>query len=401
MRPITSTLIVIVAFVFALPSFAQNPFSPAVRVNDRVITQYELSQRLRFMTVLRTPGANEELARNILIEDRLKQDALAAAGITLTDEEIETGMEEFSSRANMDLQQFTRALGQAGVDRETFRDFVEVGLGWRNYARLRFGPRAQVGEDEIDRRIALASNRGGLRVLLTEIVLPNTPQFANQTQRRVQQIERITTEAAFSAAARDFSVSPTRTRGGRLDWLPLSNLPPQLRQVVLSLQPGEISAPVVGPNAILIFQLRAIEETDAEQPEIAALDFATFYIAGGDSDAARSEAARIRAQIDTCDDLFSIAKDLPPERLEREVLPPSEIPQDVGMELAKLDPGEVSATLTRGDALMLLMLCGRTPELGQEINREAIRNALVNERIASLSEGFLAELRADAVIVTP
>ena len=42
-------------------------------------------------------------------------------------------------------------------------------------------------------------------------------------------------------------------------------------------------------------------------------------------------------------------------------LPPADIPQDIAIELSKLDPGEVSTALTRsgGETLVFLMLCAR------------------------------------------
>ena len=45
------------------------------------------------------------------------------------------------------------------------------------------------------------------------------------------------------------------------------------------------------------------------------------------------------------------------------------------------------------------MLCGRTTEASEAVDRAAIRNRLVNQRIESYAAGYLAELRADALIV--
>ncbi len=45
-----------------------------------------------------------------------------------------------------------------------------------------------------------------------------------------------------------------------------------------------------------------------------------------------------------------------------ESLPMAEIPQDIGLELARLDPGEVSTALTRPGGRLMLMLCSRTVE---------------------------------------
>ena len=53
-------------------------------------------------------------------------------------------------------------------------------------------------------------------------------------------------------------------------------------------------------------------------------------------------------------------------------------------------------TTEAGD-LMFLMLCGRSTEL-PEGAREQVRAALFNQRLESYSDGFLAELRADALI---
>ncbi|MEL7213330.1 MAG: peptidylprolyl isomerase [Pseudomonadota bacterium] len=388
------------SFGLALSATAQSAFSPVIKVNDRAITQYELDQRILFLTLLRSPGNLEELAEEQLIDDRLRLDAVAAAGIQLTEEQIEGGMAEFAGRANLELEQFVQAIAQGGVDRSTFRDFVRAGLGWRELSRARFAPRAQVTEAEVDRAIKAGSSDGGIRVLLNEIILPNTPQTAAQTQRRVEDIQRIDSVAAFQSAARRFSVSGSRGRSGQLDWLPLGNLPPQIRQIVLGLKPGEVSPAIPIPNAIIFFQLRDIEETEAAPVEFAAIEYAAYYIAGGRSAAGLATAERVRAEVDTCDDLYGVAKGQPEEVLERGALPPSEIPQDIAVELAKLDDGEVSTALTRagGETLVFLMMCGRTPVLGEDVDRESVRSALFNRRVESFANNFLDELRAEAVI---
>jgi len=397
------TLIAATLICTATTAFAQSQFEAVKKINDRVITRYELEQRVRFLQVLRSPGDPNVLAMEQLTEDRLKQDILDGVGQRLNEDNIADGMAEFAARANLTTEQFVQAIGQAGVDEETFRDFVKVGLGWRDFVRGRFGPQARISEAEIDRRIALAGSGSGLRVLMSEIILPNVPQVAAQTAARVEEIRSINSIAAFEAAARKYSFAPTRSKGGRLEWLPLSNLPPQLRQIILSLQPGEITAPLPLENAVAFFQLRDLEEAPAVPAEIAAVEYAAFYIPGGRSEAGLAAAKRVRDRVDTCDDLYGVAKGLPEDRLERGSLAPADIPNDIGIELAKLDDNEVSTNLTRanGQTLVFLMLCGRTPDLGQDVDRENIRQALFNERLESLSQGFLAGERADALIIEP
>lgn len=406
MRFFTQCLTTLTALIFlGTPTFAQNQFAPAARVNDQVITNYELDQRARFMTLLRAPGDPNKAALKALINDRLQTQAARAAGISPSVEAVEAGMEEFAARANLSREEFIKALAGGGVSAETFRDFVSSGLAWRELVRARFGPRASISEAEVDRAIAQSSNKGGLRVLLSEIILPaNTPAATAQSQSRADKISKITTTAAFSAQARRFSASGTRGRGGKLDWMPLSNLPAQVRGHVLALSPGQVTAPIPITNGILLFQLRGIEETQTTAPKDMALEYAALYIAGGRTAEAMKQAAKIKARADSCDDLYGIAKGWPEEQLQIDTLPIAEVPQDVAIELAKLDPGEVSTNLTRsnGETLVFLMLCGRTAELGEDtLSREDVRAQLVNQRLESYANGYLADLEADATIVYP
>ena len=82
-------------------------------------------------------------------------------------------------------------------------------------------------------------------------------------------------------------------------------------------------------------------------------------------------------------------------------MPPAEIPQDVALELAKLDSNEVTTALTRSDGqtLVFLMLCGRDYEGTEALSRDAVRGQLISARLAGLADGLLADLRASATII--
>lgn len=383
------------------PVQAQGKFAAVVTVNDRAITRFELDQRILMNKILQTPGNLEQVSRKQLIDDRLKLDAGAAAGISVTEEQINAGMDEFAGRAKLKREQFIKVLAQSGVAETTFRDFVRAGLIWREIVRTRFVSRVQISDAEVDRAVAQSGTTGGIRVLLSEIILPaDIPERAAASQAQAAQITKITSFAGFSNAAQKYSVSPTNVKGGRLNWLPLANLPPAIRPLILALRPGEVSAPVPLPNAIAIFQLRAIEETSAAATKISAIEFARFYVQGDSAAATLAAATAMRGRVDTCDDLYGLAKGMPKERLSVDTMAVGDIPQDVALELAKLDPNEVSTALTSGGGKtrVFLMLCGRTPALADTVSRADVRTSLVNQRFESYASAYLAELQADAVI---
>ncbi|MFS4579964.1 peptidylprolyl isomerase [Phaeobacter sp. C3_T13_0] len=381
------------------PATAQGLFAPAITVNDAVVTNYELEQRTRFLTLLREPGDPLEKAREALILDRLKLDVLAQAGISPTEEEITEGMAELAGRANLSLQEFLNVLGQNGVAPETLRDFTRVGIAWREYIAARYLAQARPSEEEIDRAMGL-SGSGGVEVLLSELIMPINAQNAAQVEDIAQDVSKIRTIGAFSQAAQQYSATATRQSGGRLPWMPLTNLPPQLQQVVLGLRPGEVTAPLPLDGAVALFQLRDLRETTGAAPSYAAIEYAAYYLPGGRSPEALAAGTKVSNSIDTCDDLYGLAKDQDPSVLDRETLPPSDIPQDIAIELAKLDPNEKSLALTRnnGQTLMLLMLCGRTAEVNAEASRESVGNALAQQRLGAFANSLLEQLKADARI---
>jgi len=402
-RKITATLALSVAL--ALPvgiASAQNLFEPVITVNDQSITLYEIQQRARMMQLFRAPGDPTELARTQLIEDRLKLDAARANGIVLSDEDVALGMEEFAGRANMSSEQMIDGLQSAGVAGNTLRDFVRAGLTWRELTRSRFASSVSVSEDDLDRaKAAISGSSSNVRVLMSEIIMPVPPGQAEAIQQRAARISQITSESEFSAEARRYSASRTRGRGGRMDWVPLTNLPPQLRPIILGLAPGQVSDPLPLEGAIALFQLRDIEELDAPAPEYSAIEYAIYYLAGGRTEQNLARAQAIEDDTDTCDDLYGVAYGQSPEVLDRTSQTPEELPQDLAIVLAQLDPGEVG-TVTRsgGATLGVVMMCGRAAQLeGEGPTDQDLTAFITNRRLDSFASGYLEELRAEARIV--
>lgn len=386
------TLCAVLAFS-PVTAEAQNLFAPAVLVNEDAVTNYEIQQRQRFLQILNAPGTSSDEVLAELINDRLKMQAAQSIGLEPSEEALGAAMEEFASRANLSRAEFSAALKRAGVDEETYRDFVKIGITWRDVVRARFANRVQITEAEIDRALSTSGGQSGIRILISEIIMPAPPPQAAAVQARAERISQITTTGAFSAEARRYSATASRGAGGRLPWMNLNNLPPQLRGVILGLSKGEVTAPIALPNAVALFQLRDIEEIAASAPEFATIEYAAYFVPAG------SDANALRARVDTCDDLYGIAQGQPEEILERESKAPSDLPRDYAIELAKLDTHEVSTALSRGDATVFLMLCGRTAALNEDVTRDQVAGSLRQQRLVGYSESYLEQLKADATIV--
>jgi peptidyl-prolyl cis-trans isomerase SurA len=377
------------------------PFAPRVIVNGSVVTNFEVEQRAMFLQVINSPGDLEQTAVRGLIDDRLRFQAGVTNGVEVTEEDIKAGLEEFAGRANLTVEEFQKGLAENGIEPETFRDFVQASLVWREVVRARFIPRVFVSDGDVKRALAVTNQRGNVRVALAELIIPAPPgQEADALAQAEELRASIRTNEDFSAAAAQFSAAPSAAEGGVVGWLELGNLPPPIRMLILPLGPGGVTQPIAIPNAVAIFQLRGLEDSGTPPTEAVEMDYIQVLLPDDGQGAA--EAARLRANADQCDDLFGLTRGLPEDRLVRTKLPVGEVPRDLGLELAKLDPGESSFALRRGAARIFLMLCSRNVAITENPpTPQAIRDQLVNQRLAALAESYLNQLRAAAIIREP
>ncbi|MDR0810213.1 MAG: peptidylprolyl isomerase [Gemmobacter sp.] len=395
---LTASLIALSAGVG--PGAAQvNPFAPRIIINDRAVTEYEFQQRLLFMRLLNAPGDPEKEAMDALIADRLRVQEAKRLGMKPDEKAVLKGMEEFAGRARMTVDEFTKALGGAGVAPETFRDFVAAGVIWREVVRAKFGSSVTVSEAEIDRTIEGETRKMALAVAVSELIIPAPPGEEEQAMALARRIQsEVKSEAGFAAAAAQYSATGSREQGGRLPMMSAANLPPQVSGVILALSPGQVSAPLALPGAVALFQLRDIAEMRPENAAPVQVEYARLTLPPGE-DSLR-QIAQVQVRADTCKDIYGILPGLPESQMRIETHLMSEIPADLGMDLARLDPGE-SAVRNRGTANELLMLCARQPAAAEPVNRNAVRESLLNRKLEAQSDLYLARLRADALIRKP
>jgi len=389
-----------------MPALAssQSLYSPVISINNSAVTHFEVQQRTKMLRVLGTIGDVEKQALKDLIDDRLKLQAAKSLGVSINAEEAKQGMVEFASRANLTPEKFIEELAKAGIYAETFADFVTAGLIWRKVVQFRFQAKAFITEAELDTAMALGTTALSASVLLSEIIVPFTPETEADTLELVMDVRNeIRSFDDFDIAALTYSVAPSRADSGKLDWRPIASLPPDMRTQMMTMGVGQVLFPIKLTGAYLLYQLRGIRDNRTVAAQTIAYDYATLQLAGGRSEATRKVAADLAASIDTCNDLLAKSEKFPAENFSQQVLPVRDVPKAIALELSALDENEVSTSLTHGvngEFLTFLMLCGRTTKLS-EGNREEVRNALFAQRMEAFGEGYLQELLGDAIIHRP
>lgn len=387
----------------AQPASAQGLFDPVIIVNDQIITKYELDQRRRLMDALGVRGDLAQQAKDGLIGDRLKVASAAEAGLVTTDEQISKAFEDFAARNGQSLDGVLSMLAGKGVATETLRDFLTTNLVWQTLMRQRYAGSVGVSESEIDAALSATSENTNLQILISEIVLPLIEGQEEEIRKLAADIAKIRSFDEFSDAARQFSVAGSRSDGGKLDWIALSNLPPALRPVLLPLENGQVSEPLELPNAIAIFQMRGLNESAPTSARYSSVEYALLSVA--DTEGVTAELVDIAARAIRCDDLYGLSQNLNNATLSIMSRPPSDIPNSDALWLARLDAGEslIETRITADGSAQksLVMLCSRTSTANQSVSRDEVRTRIQNEKLNARANSLLESMKASARIIYP
>jgi peptidyl-prolyl cis-trans isomerase SurA len=362
------------AIPLSTPVAAQgkSAFGTIARVNDSVITRFELEQRILMLEALGTGGSTREIALDNLINERLYDQAGKRLGIQVTQDEIDRGIEE------------------------SFRNFVDAGLKWRAVVQAKFARKAAVQDEEIENSLNLGSSQTQLSLLISEIVLPFQERGEVETRRLAQELSNSIRGAdGFATAAARYSSAPTAADGGRLEWTSANKIAPRIRTQLLALDPGQITPPIEFSEFVGIFMLRGVRTERVENPLPVSLNYLLVNLPPVPD--AVAEAQELIGRVDTCMDLRAVAEQYGEGATTENTVLASAAPAPVARELAKLDRNEAIAFTNSGGQRSVAMLCSRIRDLPEE-SRDGLRQALFNERISGFGDSYLQELKGQAFI---
>jgi len=202
----------------ALTHAQSNLFETAISVNGSAISNYEIDQRIRFYETLGVSGDLKAFSEETLINERIYMQAAQKAGVSISNREINEEATAYAAGRNLTLTEFLSRLEEFDVNKETFFEFVEAGLSWRQIVRNRFSARAQdINLNEVDERLELEFKQTSRSVNLREIGIPI--DTANPEQSRLiasEVINAVNSESDFDQIARSYSIINSSAQGGAI-----------------------------------------------------------------------------------------------------------------------------------------------------------------------------------------
>ncbi len=344
-------------------------------------------------------AVRQQIVGSIIDEELLVQQAQRDTAITVTDEEIASGVEEQvrKVRGNFTSEVDYRAeLQKAGFQTpEEYRRWLtdqqrRAAFQNRLIEKLRgdgklkaVSPTEKEMKQFFDQQQASLGTRPATLSFRQIVVSPQpSPEAKARTRAQADSIVlELRRGADFATAARRFSQDPgSKEQGGSLNWFRRGVMVPEFERVAFALKPGVVSDPVESPFGFHIIQVERAQPAEVQARHILLMP----QIDSAHVDSARTKAETVQKALTSgaaFDSLQRLYHDPSAER-EAAAVPIDKLPENYAKVIGAADSGAVLPVFTLPasgrEQFVVLQVTGRRPEgdVKYEDVRDRIRDQL-------------------------
>ena len=133
-------IIIISSFLspFTAKAESTNTFKVAVEVNDQIITNYEISQRIKMLETFGAKSVSKKEVINSLINERLYTYSAIELETLPDNSEIDKGLDDFAKRGNLNKKDLLAYLDSRNISQETLIAYITSGLTQRKVIQKKF-----------------------------------------------------------------------------------------------------------------------------------------------------------------------------------------------------------------------------------------------------------------------
>ena len=231
-----------------------------VKVNDKIITSYEIKNKINTELVLRNLEINQSNINNIknfavqnLIDFRIKEKEIEKYNsIELDNIDISKKLQSiFSGDTNLIKGKFLRH----NISYEIFLKELRLQTAWQNLILMLFQDKVKINENEI--LIELTNLKNMNSEIKTYNLSEIEASYATEKEKK-EKIEKI----GFKKTVSILSESVTAANDGQLGFLNEESLSEEIYEKLKNLSVGNISDPIIQSNKITFLKINEIKIID-------------------------------------------------------------------------------------------------------------------------------------------
>ncbi len=396
---------------------AQDVQRIAAVVNDEVISIYDVDARLSLVIASsgleNRPNIRRRLVPQVLrtlIDEALKLQEAKRLNIQVGKSEIERVLAQIARQNNVPGGGLKKYLARQGVEITVLIDRVEADVAWAKVVRRRLRSRVEIGQDEIDEKLAeIEANKGKPEHRVEEIFLPvDNPSEEGDVRLAAERLlQQLRAGAKFSEIARSFSQSASAAVGGDLGWIKLGQLGGELDGALLKMKPGQVSPPIRSLAGFHILRLRDRRAASGVTTSDASVSLQQLFIplranpGRAEVNSAMEKASALAARARSCQDMTDLGNETgSPLSGGLGTLKLSKLPAQLRTVVRDLPVSRASQPIRSGEGIVVLMVCEReeAEKMTAADERKKIRDMLLAKRLEMMARQYLRDLRRAAFV---
>jgi len=241
----------------------------AAIVNDGLVLKSELDAQMDAVTKRLQEQKVELPSQSVLkqqVLDRLILQEIQAqhakrVGLTVSDEQLNSALQEIASRNKIPFDQLPTALATQGVDYKQYRESMRKELTLSTLRQRDVIAHINVSPHDLEQfltrqQTAAANDEFNVSHILLSLPEAATPQQLEEITKKAQDLAgRASKGEDFGQLAIANSNSQTALDGGQLGWRKGTQLPQFILDLVTRMKPGDVSEPVRTPSGFHIVKL--------------------------------------------------------------------------------------------------------------------------------------------------
>jgi peptidyl-prolyl cis-trans isomerase SurA len=403
-----------------------NTHSVAAIVNDNVISEYDVNQRVALVLV--TSGIQEPTEEMIdqirgqvltaLQDEILQLEEAAELEIAIRTQDIENSIQQVADENNFTVADIAATLARVGVSMATFRRQIAAQIAWSRLIESRYAGTVNISDETIDAALArITEGADRPQFAVSEIFLSvDTPQAEGTARQAAEQImAQLGQGANFANVARQFSQSASAASGGDIGWVLEGQLPEEVDDTLGEMLPGRIAGPIRSEGGWYIVLLRERREpagTEAVSAPVidpsapVPIERLLLPLPPNASEETTNQAMEFASMafssIETCEQVAEIAAQaegaihMSLGSVNLETLAPQ-----ISERIRATPPGGVVAPFGSQVGIEIFVRCDERIREAIPIvipSRDQVANQLFIQQMTVLARSYMRDLRRDAVI---
>jgi len=393
----------------------------AAIVNDGLVLKSELDAQMDSVSKRLTDQRIELPSQSVLkqqVLDRLivqeiQMQRAKHVGLTVSDEQLNSALQEIAARNKIPFDQLPTALAAQGIDYKLYRESMRKELTLNTLRQRDVISHINVTPRELDQYLArqqsAASNdEFNVSHILLSLPAAATPQQLEEISHKAQDLaNRAAKGEDFGQLAIANSNSSTALDGGQLGWRKGAQLPQFVLDLVVKMKPGDVSEPVRTPSGYHIVKLneRRSGEVAVIINQIRVRHILMKPNELDDDETVRQKLAKLRERIEKGEDFAGIASTSSedpgsaPDGGDLGWSGPGTFVPEFDKAIADLKINEISEPFkTRYGWHVVQMLGTRTYDSTEDVRRQKAFVAIRESKADEETELWVRALRDDAFV---